>query len=325
MAHSHTHDGIDWPGRLAAMRRSDELGAQAIGAVAERLVDLARDRGTGAARGVGGPDAGERSAGAGDADGADRDLVVVDVGSGAGGMSAALAAALVGRGGGGRVVLVDAVPELLEASAAHVEQVIGGSDQVEVSTVRVDAASEELPELISDADLVWASQVVHHLPDQRKGIEGLVRVLAPGGWLALGEGGLPMRCLPWDVGVGEPGLGDRLSAAQTAWFAEMRATMPGVTRLPVGWTRAIADAGLTEVSSFTYLIDHPAPPSELVKQSVVDWLAWYTGAALDRLGEADQIALARLLDPVDPAFVGARDDVFVLRAATVHLGRKTSG
>ncbi|HET9138019.1 class I SAM-dependent methyltransferase [Actinophytocola sp.] len=293
---AHTHDGIDWPARLAAMRRADEVNAQANGAVAERLVGLVGDAPT-----------------------------VVDIGPGAGGMSAALATALQTRGGG-RLVLVDAVPELLEAAGAHVGQVLGDAEgKVEVSSVRVDAASDELAELLPEVDLVWASRVVHHLPDQQKGIEGLVRVLGPGGWLALAEGGLPGRYLPWDLGVGEPGLGARISAAHVAWFADMRAGMAGVTRLPVGWNRALTDAGLAEVTSFSYLVDLPPPATELVQQSVVDWLSWTAAMTAERLSAADQVAVARLLDPIDPAYVGARDDVFILGASTVHLGRKISG
>jgi SAM-dependent methyltransferase len=287
----HTHDGIDWPSRLVAMRRADELDAPGHRTVAERLVAL-----------VGGS------------------ATVADIGPGAGGMSAAVASVLAAHGGG-QVVLVDAVAELLAAAESAVHEAAGG---VKVRTIQVDAASPELGELLSDVDLVWASRVVHHLPDQQKGIEGLAGLLAPGGWLAISEGGLHTRCLPWDLGIGEPGLADRLAAAHNAWFADMRAAMPGVTRLPVGWTRALSDAGLVEVSSFSYLIDHPAPGSDQVRQAVVDWLSWCAGVAADRMSSADQDAVVRLLDPADPAYVGARDDVFVLGAATVHLGRKAS-
>jgi SAM-dependent methyltransferase len=290
---THTHDGIDWPSRLAAMRRNDELAASSMRTVADRLVGSLREG-----------------------------AVIADIGPGAGGMSAAFASAL-GERGGGRVVVVDAVPELLVAAEERVRQAVP-SGRVEVTAVQVDAASDELPELLPKVDLVWASRVVHHLPDQLKGIAGLARVLADGGWLALAEGGLHTQCLPWDVGVGEPGLADRLAAAHCAWFADMRAAMPGVTRLPMGWTRAMVDAGLADVSSFSYLIDWPAPASEQVRQAVVDWLTWCSAVAADRLSDLDQVALARLLDPVDPAYVGARDDVFVLSASTVHLGRKMS-
>lgn len=248
--------------------------------------------------------------------------VVADIGPGSGGMSAAFALALAERGGGA-IVVVDAVPELLAAAEENVRQTVP-SGRVEVTAVQVDAASDDLPELLPKVDLVWASRVVHHLPDQLKGIVGLSQALVDGGWLALSEGGLHTQCLPWDVGVGEPGLADRLAAAHTAWFADMRASMPGVTRMPMGWTKAMATAGLTEVSSSSYLVDRPAPPSAQVRQSVVDWLTWLTAVAADRLDDSDQVALTRLLDPVDPAYVGSRDDVFVLSALTIHVGRKMS-
>jgi SAM-dependent methyltransferase len=290
---THTHDGIDWATRLAAMRRADEVDAAANRSVAARVVGLVGQGAT-----------------------------VVDIGPGAGGMSAALAEAILARGGG-RMVLVDAVPELLSAAASRVRQALAAANgRVEIDTLKVDAASGELAGLLPSVDLIWASRVVHHLPDQRKGIDGLVRALRPGGWLVLAEGGLPMRCLPWDVGVGEPGLADRLTAAGDRWFAQMRGTMPGAVRLPVGWNRVLADAGLVEVSSFSYLVDLPAPAPEHVRQSVVDWLTWVGGIAEDHLSASDWQAVRQLLDPADPAYAGARDDVFILRASTVYSGRK---
>jgi SAM-dependent methyltransferase len=290
---AHTHDNIDWPTRLAALRRADDLDAEYDRQVADRLVGLLA---------------------------AIAEPVVVDVGSGGGGMSAAFAAALAGHGGG-RVVLSDAVGELLDAATTHVRDVAAGSPVV-VEAVQADASSEQLADQLPSADLVWASRVVHHLPDQQRAIDGLARVLAPRGWLALGEGGLATKCLPWDLGIGEPGLGNRLTAARDDWFVGMRADMPGVKSLPVGWNKALEAAGLTEVFSFSYVIDHPAPASEEVRQSVADWLAWLYKVSEDRLSDTDRETVTRLLDPADDAYVGARDDVFVLGASTVYLGRK---
>ncbi|MFI7680851.1 class I SAM-dependent methyltransferase [Actinophytocola sp. NPDC049390] len=292
MAHKHTHDNIDWPARLSSLRRADELDAPYNRQVADRLVDLL---------------------------GAATEPVIVDVGSGGGGMSVAFAQALAARGG--RVVLSDAVGELLDPAAALVRDAAAGTS-VAVDAVRADAADDRLADQLPPADLVWASRVVHHLPDQQAAIDRLVRVLAPGGWLALSEGGLATRCLPWDLGIGEPGLGNRLTAARDDWFVGMRAEMPGVRSLPVGWNTALEAAGLTEVFSFSYVIDHPAPASEAVRLSVVDWIAWMADVGEVQLSDTDRAAVARLVDPDDEAYAGARDDVFVLSASTVYLGRK---
>jgi SAM-dependent methyltransferase len=293
MAHSHTHDNIDWTTRLASLRRADDIDADNDRLVADRLVDLLGDK---------------------------REPVIVDIGSGGGGMSAAFTNALAARGGG-RVVLSDAVGELLDAATARVREVAAGTP-VSVDAVQADASSEQLANLLPPADLVWASRVVHHLPDQQRAINELARLLAPHGWLALGEGGLATRCLPWDLGIGEPGLGNRLTAARDNWFVGMRADMAGVQSLPIGWNKALEAAGLTRVFSFSYVIDHPAPASESVRQSVVDWLVWMSGVGEDQLSDTDRQTVARLIDPADEAYVGSRDDIFILGASTVYLGQK---
>jgi SAM-dependent methyltransferase len=290
---AHTHDNIDWSTRLASLRRADDIDAENDRYVADRLVDLLPDK---------------------------QEPVIVDVGSGGGGMSAAFAGALAARGGG-RVVLSDAVDELLDAATARVREVAAGTPVV-VEAVQADASSEQLADQLPPADLLWASRVVHHLPDQQRAIDELARVLAPRGWLALGEGGLATRCLPWDLGSGEPGLGNRLTAARDHWFVGMRADMPGVKSLPVGWNKALEAAGLTGVFSFSYVIDHPAPAPENIRLSVVDWMAWLLKVGEDQLSDTDRETVARLLDPADEAYVGVRDDVFILSTSTVYLGQK---
>ncbi|RZS32237.1 trans-aconitate methyltransferase [Herbihabitans rhizosphaerae] len=290
--HTHTHDGIDWVERISDMRRMDAIHAPFVTPVAERVIGLVEPGAT-----------------------------VVDIGSGAGGISAALGRALVAKGGG-RIVLVDAVPQMLEAAASHVRSALGGA--IEVNTVLADVAAGGIAEVVGPADLVWASGVVHHLPDQRRGLADLYALLNDGGWLALGEGGMPSRCLPWDVGVGEPGLQDRLLAAREQWFARMRADMDGVVRLPVGWNTALAETGLRDVSSFSYLIDLPAPAPPEVRGWAGAWLRWMAEGAEEWLGEDDRKALAVLTDPDGGAYVGDRDDVFMLSALTIYLGRKGS-
>lgn len=224
-------------------------------------------------------------------------------------------------------MLVDAVPELLAAAGAVARAVPGVAGVVDVRTVLADLAAAgrsnsaaEALDAVPAADLVWASNVAHHLPDQRKAVAALTVWLAPGGCLALAEGGLSMRCLPWDVGVGEPGLQDRLIAAHGIWFHRMRSEMQDVVRLPIGWNQVLAEAGLCGVTAFSYLVDVPAPLTDTGRAAVVSWLAWMTRTTADMLTPADLGALNRLLDPDDLAYVGRRDDVFLLKASTVYLG-----
>ncbi len=250
---------------------------------------------------------------------------VIDVGSGAGGMSVALVEALAARGG--TVVLVDAVPELLDAATTAARAAAAYDPDTTTPTVRVrpvlaDLATERPVDLAGPADLVWAARVAHHLPDQRQAVVALVDALAPGGWLALGEGGLETKFLPWDLGVGEPGLQERLAHARAEWFVRMRESMPDAVRLPVGWNVALAEAGLLDVTAFSYLVDHPAPAKQAVRDWAVEQLRWLADVGADRLHPADRHTTTRLLDPTDSAYLGLRDDVYLLSAGTVHLGRK---
>jgi SAM-dependent methyltransferase len=287
----HTHDGIDWMARLSGLRKADEVDAPASREVAERLV--------------------ERTP---------RGSTVLDVGSGAGGMSVALIEAM-SRHGGGRIVLVDATPELLESAdelarataAAH-------GDVVTVETKLVDLADRDSLARVPKAQLLWAANVVHHLPDQQQTLADLAGLLVSGGCLALSEGGLPLRCLPWDIGVGEPGLHERLSAVQGNWFRGMRADMPDAVPMPYGWNRALANIGLVSVTAFSYLIDRPSPTTEPVRESVLKWLEWMGQIGEGQLTDSDIETVRRLLDESDSAYVGNRDDVFMLTARTVHLG-----
>lgn len=287
---AHTHDDIDWADRLTALRRFDALERTALSAVAARLAaDLPSNP------------------------------VVVDVGSGAGGMSVALAESLTRRGGG-RLILVDAVGELL--TAAHDAATAVVDSTVQVSTVCADVGTAELRDLLPEADLVWAASVLHHLPDQQSAVNRLAETLRPAGRLAVAEGGFPARCLPWDLGVGNPGLEDRLNVARVAWFEQMRATMPGVVRMPYGWNTALTRAGLAEGSSFTYLVEHPAPADAAVREFAVERITWLTEMAEDRISDEDREAACRLVDPDGPDYLGHCDDVYLLSARTVYTARR---
>jgi SAM-dependent methyltransferase len=253
------------------------------------------------------------------------DRTAVDIGCGGGGMTLALAAALgVVAGQAAQVVAVDGEPELLAA----VREALGarpGRALARVDTVAADFGEGVEPVrtmLAAPADLVWASASVHHAGDQQAAVDALVSLLAAGGQLALAEGGLPARHLPWDLGVGEPGLELRLDAAGDVWFNRMRADLPGSVRMPYGWTEAMHRAGLVGVTTRTVLREMPAPLPEPERQRLAErFTRW-----VDRLrptgliDQADLAAWDRLLDPSGAAWLGHRTDTFRLEARSVHLG-----
>ncbi len=169
--------------------------------------------------------------------------------------------------------------------------------------------------------MVWASGVVHHVADQQAAVDELAAQCRPRGRVALVEGGLPLRCLPHEIGLGRPGLEARLDEARARWFVDMRAELPGQP-MPYGWPEALRRAGLTDVQTRSFLAER-TPPLGAVGQAMVEQ---HLTSARDELGHrldaGDRDTLARLLDPDDPAYVGRRDDLVVTAVRTVHAGTR---
>jgi SAM-dependent methyltransferase len=246
------------------------------------------------------------------------DRLAVDVGCGGGGMAIALAAALPA---GSRVLALDSDEAVL--AGARAAAAVAGA---QVEFVRADLGEPAgLAALVGEpADLVWASASVHHAPDQQAAVDGLVAVLAPGGRFALAEGGLRPRHLPWELGVGRPGLEVRLDEVQDRWFAQMRAALPGAVPMPYGWVEALRRAGLPDATTRSTLLERSAPLPPAGTAAVLESLRWRVDRLrrTDLLDAADDQAWTRLLDEADPAFLGHRRDVFHLEARSVHIGHK---
>lgn len=177
------------------------------------------------------------------------DRLLVDVGCGGAGMVEALASEASEKA---RIVGLEPTPEI----AAVARDRLGDAD---LRPPRVEVVEAEASDLATytdpgTVDLIWASAVIHHIGDQQQAIIDLTSFLAPGGRLAIAEGGLGPANIPWDVGVGKPGLMQRLLGANDEWFRRMREGLPGSVRMPIGWAVALRRAGLAEVRSTT-----PAP------------------------------------------------------------------
>ncbi|ADI05863.1 hypothetical protein SBI_02742 [Streptomyces bingchenggensis BCW-1] len=237
----------------------------------------------------------------------------LDIGSGPGGATCVFARAFADA----EVVAVDGSPELLARARDRAAR-LGVADRVRTHLAELPEGLAE----VGDAELIWSSKAVHHLGDQQGALDRLAAALRPGGVLAVAEGGLSLRALPRDIGIGRPGLLTRLDAMQEEAFAEMRAGLPDTKETVEDWPAMLAAAGLTGARSRSFLIDLPAPLDAPARRLLHADLTRLSDHLADRLDATDRATLDRLLDPDDEAGVERRPDVFWLSAQTVHAAVK---
>ncbi|MFF0749189.1 class I SAM-dependent methyltransferase [Streptomyces sp. NPDC004267] len=285
--HGHDHTDLDWAELAPLLTRQAETQSTLYTEAAAWLATLA-------------PAGGVRR--------------VLDVGSGPGVVTALLAEAFPEA----EVVAVDATPELLTLARERADA-RGLGDRV--ATLRA-----ELPEdfgTLGTADLIWASQSLHHIGDQRAALVSFAELLNPGGVIALAEGGLPARHLPWNAGVGRPGLEARIDAAHADWFGEMRAALPDSKEEIDDWAALLTAAGLTPSGTRSFLVDVPAPLPDAVRAQIVAHYTRLREGLAERVADDDRAAIDRLLDPADALSLHRRPDLFLLMARTVHTARRS--
>ena len=89
---------------------------------------------------------------------------------------------------------------------------------------------------------------------------------------------------------------------------------------PVGVGMSLlVEAGLTDVTTNSFLLDLPPPLSEAARRVVRGVFERELARVSELIGGDDRATLTRLLDDDDPRGVMRRPDVFVL-GFTVHLG-----
>ncbi|MER6062479.1 MULTISPECIES: class I SAM-dependent methyltransferase [unclassified Streptomyces] len=280
--HGHTHGGdVDWAAMAALLEAEAEVCSPAYARALAWLGQEVTEPG-----------------------------LIVDAGSGPGVIACLMAETFPGA----RVVAADAAEPLLERARSRAARQ-GVAD-------RFDTLVGELPESLAEldypVDLLWASRSLHHLGDQRAALAAFGARLAPGGTLAILEGGLHARYLPREIGFGRPGLQARLDAAQEDRFARMRAELPGAVTETEDWPALLTAAGLKHTGTRSFLLDIPAPVPDRTRAFVAAWLTRTRDIHADALDAEDRATLDRLLDPADPGSVHRRPDVFVLAAHTVH-------
>ncbi|MCX4819907.1 class I SAM-dependent methyltransferase [Streptomyces sp. NBC_01142] len=291
--HGHHHTDIDWEVMATELENSGELQLPVLRRTAARLGELL------------GPEKEVRR--------------ILDIGSGPGVMTCVFAEAFADA----EAVAVDGTPGLLDRALARAERLgLGGRVAVRHAELPegLDGGDEHREGGLGTADLIWSSKAVHHLGDQQGALNALAGVLRPGGLLAVAEGGLPVRFLPRDIGIGRPGLQARLDAAQEDWFEIMRVELPGSTNLVEDWPAMLSRAGLTRVGSFTSLLDLPAPLGEMPRAFLHAHLTRLREMMSESLDLEDRRTLDVLLDPRAAENILRRPDVFLLSATTVFTG-----
>jgi SAM-dependent methyltransferase len=231
--------------------------------------------------------------------------LVLDVGSGPG-VAACRFAQLVP---GATVLAADGAAPLLALARARAER-LGLGDRVATREVKLPDGLADLPR----ADLIWVSGVAHHLPDPAAGVRAFADLLRPGGVLALREGGLPLQYLPT---AADGGLTARINAVDNALSRDHAHPM-GAIVAPRSWPELLAEAGLSEVRSRSFLLDLPAPLADGPRRHLARTLHRTRELLAKHLSGDDLARLDVLTDPEAPESVLRRPDVFLLRATTIH-------
>ena len=223
---------------------------------------------------------------------------IVDVGSGPGVGSCIFALQFRGA----TVTAVDASGPLLGRAAARAMRLgVAGRVRTRVGDLSdAVAVSAEEP-----ADVVWASMVLHHVPDQPAALAAIHAGLRDGGWLAIAEFGAPLQCLP-DSALGDAaGVWARCQAAVRSWLPDPVAGDAPALRA------ALLAAGFAHVEQREMTIAIPSPLTPAARRYVVQFYSRLREIVATRVHAADLVVLDTLLDAANPLGLHQRADLFV--------------
>jgi SAM-dependent methyltransferase len=236
---------------------------------------------------------------------------VLDIGSGPGVGTCELARLFPDA----RVVAVDGSPAMLDRTtrraAAH------GLDR------RITTHLAVLPDGLdglAPADVIWASMSLHHIGDETNALRALRDLLEPSGLLAVAEVAEPMRVLPDDLDVGQPGLAGRLDRAESNWFAAMRAGLSDrVPSSDLAWM--LTSAGFDVVGSRLALERFDPPLSDTARQVALGRIRRARQQLDQLLADDDLRTLDELSAADNPRGVMHRADVFIAASRQIVIAR----
>jgi len=170
--------------------------------------------------------------------------------------------------------------------------------------------------LTGTVDLVWMSMALHHLADPKRGLAEISAALSPGGLLALAELTEPLRFLPGDLGIGQPGLEERCNAAQSEFAA---AEMP---YLGADWGPLISQAGYEIVTERRFDLELAPPLAPAARRYALGYTKRIRSRVQAALSPGDLATLDALTSDDGQYSVLHRSDLHFRGARTLWIAAK---
>jgi len=181
----------------------------------------------------------------------------------------------------------------------------------------IAASFDRLPFRDGTFDLVWCAQSLFTLPDPVAAIRPMVRVVRPGGLIAVLENDtLHEVCLPWPIGLELP-----LRAAELRFFLDESQNSNNYyvgRRMP----KVLAEAGLEPVGLTTHAFDRQAPLGEAEQALLRGYLNTVVTRVSPHLEPGLLQELHRLVDPGSPTSMLEQPHLTVTWLNVLALGRK---
>jgi ubiquinone/menaquinone biosynthesis C-methylase UbiE len=233
---------------------------------------------------------------------------VLDLGAGTGTGTVALAE----RFASAAITAIDASDGMLE----HARRKIAARGLGERVRTLVADLDEGWPQQVPPADLVWASLSLHHMADPQRVLADVFGALRPGGVFALLEMGRLPRFLPDDLGIGRPGLEERLHDVIAARHAQ---SMPTIG---TDWAPRLERAGFTPVDARAFPLDAEPPVPAGTARYALTFLRRARPTLDDRLAGDDLATLDTLLAANGPHSILRRSDLHITGSRSGWLVRK---
>lgn len=209
----------------------------------------------------------------------------------------------------GRVVGID-------LAAAHVA---AARTNAPAGALVLQADATHLPFAAGSFDLVWTVNTVNHLRDPLSAVHGLLRLLSPGGRVALGQSSLlPEMFFAWDA---------RLERVTTEAVRRYYRERYGLSERALTDIRAVVGllrrAGLRRVTVQTHVIERVSPLQAQDEAYLVEAIFRDTWGERLRpyLADDDYAELSALCDPGHASFALRRPDFHYLQTFTLAVGQ----